>query len=459
MKILSGIQRLIMVSIIAGLAASAPTLRAQETSTPPPSSVQHPAWTRNLSIYEINMRQYTPGGTFKEFEAHLPQLKDLGVGILWFMPIQPIGVQNRKGSLGSYYSIKDYRAVNPEYGTMAEFKELVKKIHAMGMHVILDWVGNHTAWDNNLTVEHPDWFTKDSTGHFIPPVPDWTDVIDLNYDNPELRTYMTESLKFWVDSADVDGFRCDVSGMVPLAFWNNARQELDKIKPVFMLAEDESAPCHTRAFDMTYGWELHKLMNAIAEQKQPLADLDAYFQKNARNYPADAYRMYFTDNHDENSWNGTVFERLGKGAKAFAVLAATVPGMPLIYSGQEAGLNKRLKFFDKDTIAWKTSSFTDLHKALIQLKLRNKALWNGIQGGDMRRIPTSADSAVYCFTRSKDESQVLVMLNLSPTAHTVELDSASCKGTYTDVFSGKKVPIPAKYKLPLPAWAYRVLEK
>ncbi|MCK5822638.1 MAG: alpha-amylase, partial [Bacteroidales bacterium] len=230
------------------------------------SSVKHPDWTKNKNIYEVNIRQYTDEGDFKSFEKHLPRLKQMGVDILWIMPVQPIGEKNKKGSLGSYYSIKDYLAVNPEFGTMDDFKHIVDKAHELKMYVILDWVANHTSWDNNLITEHPEWYTHDSLGNIVSPVEDWTDVADLNYYNNELRTYMINALEFWVKQTDIDGFRCDVAGMVPTDFWNDAREKLDKIKPVFMLAEWESPELQKHAFDMTYSWALNGLMNDIAKK-------------------------------------------------------------------------------------------------------------------------------------------------------------------------------------------------
>jgi glycosidase len=459
LKFCSNRSGLLMAWFTLSLLTAPAALYAEQRVAPPISSVQHPAWSRDLAIYEVNLRQYSTGGTFKEFAAHLPRLQSLGVGILWFMPLQPIGEVNRKGPLGSYYSVKDYRAVNPDHGTLADFRNLVTQIHDMGMYVLIDWVGNHTAWDNPLAKAHPDWYTHDSTGSFVPPVPDWHDVIDLNYDNPDLRAYMIESLKFWVDSTGIDGFRCDVSGMVPMSFWNQARQELNKIKPVFILAEDENPLCHDQAFDMTYGWELHKLMNLLARKQAPVSALDAYFAKNVANYPADAYRMYFTDNHDENSWNGTVVERLGKAAQVFAVLSATAPGMPLIYSGQEAGLSKRLKFFEKDTIVWHDTPWVDLYQTLLALKRRNHALWNGSAGGDLVRIPTDNDSSVFAFSRTRDNQSVLVILNLSPLPQQVLLRGAPLAGDFRNVFTGKDERPPFLSAAALKPWSYRVYEQ
>lgn len=326
-----------------------------------------PEWAFNKTIYEVNLRQFSEEGNFDGFRKHLPRLKELGVGILWFMPIHPIGELNRKGSLGSYYSVKDYLDVNPEFGTIDDFKELVKEIHSLGMYVIIDWVANHTAWDHQWTKTHPEFYNKDDKGNFIPPVDDWSDVIDLNYENKALWSEMINALKFWVTECDIDGYRCDVAGMVPIEFWIEAREQLDKIKPVFMLAEWDTPEMHF-AFDMTYDWNMHKTMNEVAKGKKSADEIIHHIQKDLENYPSYAFRMQFTDNHDENSWNGTVFERLGDAAECFAVLTFLIPDMPLIYSGQEAGLNKRLSFFEKDPIDWKEHKFFALYKSLIELK-------------------------------------------------------------------------------------------
>ncbi len=423
------------------------------------AEVIHPEWSRDAAIYEVNVRQFTLSGTFREFESHLPRLKKLGVEILWLMPVHPIGVENRKGSLGSYYSVKDYLDVNPEFGTMEEFKALVKKIHDQGMYVILDWVANHCAWDNTLVRDHPDWFTKDSTGAMVSPVPDWHDVVDFNYDNPELRKWMIEAMAFWVRETDLDGFRCDVAGMVPQEFWNAARAELDKIKPVFMLAEDENLAHHERAFDMTYSWELHHLMVKIAKGEQTATELGNYFERDRQRYGADSYRMLFTDNHDENTWNGTVSERFGDAAEAFAVLTLTARGMPLVYSGQEAGLNKRLRFFDKDTIEWKKHPFTDVYKTLLKLKRENPALWNGKEGGTMTRVDVANSDDVFAFMRKKGDDEIVVIINASPREHTSGLSGPGMSGTYRDVFSGRTHRAGTAIAMNLKPWQYKVMVK
>ena len=423
--------------------------------------VMHPEWSRNASIYEVNVRQYSPGGTFAEFEEHLPRLKEMGVGILWFMPIHPIGVDNRKGTLGSYYSVKDYYGVNPEFGTLEEFKALVDKIHDMGMYVIIDWVANHAAWDNPLAEEHPDWFIRDVHGDLVPPVPDWSDVVDLNYGQAGLWYYMIDAMSFWVEEVDIDGFRCDVAGMVPLDFWNVARARLDEIKPVFMLAEWEAPEAHEYAFDMTYSWGLYHLLNRIAKGLAPASAVGVYLERDHEVYSPDAYRMLFTSNHDENSWNGTVWERMGISAPyALAVLTATLDGVPLIYSGQEANLAKRLEFFEKDLIPWGgegSRHFEPLYRGLLNLKKENPALWNGHVGGRPQWVHTSNDKAVFAFLREQAGNRVFVILNLSGDSHNVTLEGDSHFGTYTDLFLGDQVTLGEQAEFDLGPWEFDVL--
>jgi len=434
-----------------------PTIQQSEVSSKPPIKTV-PEWSKNLTIYEVNLRQYSTSGSFKDFEKHLPRLKELGVGILWFMPIQPIGEVNRKGSLGSYYSIKDYFSVNPEHGTIEEFKQLVKKIHEHGMYVILDWVANHTSWDNVLITQHPDFYSKDSTGKIISPVPDWTDVADLNYDNQGLRRYMINAMKFWIKETDIDGFRCDVAGMVPTDFWEEARLALDSVKKVFMLAEWEDPKLHEKAFDMTYTWEFHHLIANIAKGNKNAWSLVELFKKEKINYPYDAYRMYFTSNHDENSWNGTAYEKFGQGVKAFAVLTFVVPGMPLIYSGQEAGLNKRLKFFDKDTIEWKNDEFFSIYKKLTALKKQNKALWNGAYGGEMKILKSMVDTNVIAITRTNNSYQILAIFNFSDKSIKATINELPV-GTFKNVFTHEIVKTTKNTTFNLKPWEYLVLEK
>lgn len=422
--------------------------------------LKHPEWSKNATIYEVNIRQFTPEGNFKAFEAHLPRLKALGVDILWLMPIHPIGEKNRKGTKGSYYSVKDYYAVNPEFGTLDEFKALVNKIHSLGMYVIIDWVANHSSWDNALVSEHPEWYTKSTEGTFQPtPWYDWDDVIDFDFNQPELRKYMTGALTYWVREANIDGYRCDVAGFIPVDFWDNARKELDAIKPVFMLAEWESRDIHKRAFDMSYSWSLWDKMKEATTGGKGIGTLTEYMAHDVNTFPSDAFRMTFTDNHDKNSWEGNQFSNFGDGLPACMVLACTVNGMPLVYSGQEAGLNRSLSFFEKDLIAWNNHPFSELYKTLFALKHSNQALWNGSWGGVMDRIVNDRPSQVISFARERNGNRVISIINFSDKPVTVKLRTSIYVGSYVNVFSGSPKDLKEEDAVTLPAWGYLVLAK
>jgi glycosidase len=338
------------------LAAILPAHAADKTDAP----IQHLAWSQSANIYEVNIRQYTQEGTFKAFAKHLPRLKAMGVDILWLMPVQPIGEKNRKGTLGSYYAVRDYTAINPEFGNLDDFKALVKQAHGMGMKVIIDWVANHSAFDNPWTIEHKDWYLKDAKGEIFPVTytdgaePEyWTDVTGFDWTQKGLWKGMTDAMLFWVRETDIDGFRCDVAGKVPTPFWNQARDALDAVKPMFMLAEADKPDLQEHAFDMSYGWDTKDIFKDIAKGKADARTLKTFLEHPPKAFPPGAYRMRFTSNHDENSWAGSDTELYGPAFKAMAVLAATLPGMPLIYGGQESGLDKRIEFFEKDPIEWK----------------------------------------------------------------------------------------------------------
>lgn len=422
--------------------------------------LQHPDWSKNSTIYEVNIRQYTPEGTFKAFESHLPRLKAMGVDIIWLMPIHPIGVKNRKGTLGSYYSVKDYLAVNPEFGTMDDFKSLVKKIHASGMHVIIDWVANHSAWDNKLVTEHPEWYSKNNEGNFQPtPWYDWDDIIDFDYEQPELRKYMTEALKFWVSETDIDGYRCDVAGFIPVDFWDNVRVELEAIKPVFMLAEWEDRDMLKNAFDMTYAWTLWNKLREIAKEGKPVGGLIEYMAHDVSTFPRDGYKMTFTDNHDKNSWEGNQYSNFGPSLETCIVFATTVNGMPLVYSGQEAGLDRSLRFFDKDTIIWKNHRNEQLYTQLFDLKHKNQALWNGKHGGQMVRGYNDSQDKIISFYREMNENKVLPIFNFSNETVNVTLNTKFAADTYTELFSKKTYKLQGNDPIELPAWGYIVLYK
>lgn len=377
-----------------------------ELNTNPPVE-----WTENAVIYEVNVRQYTEEGTFNAFAEQLPRLQKMGVDILWLMPIHPIGEKNRKGSLGSYYSIKDYKGVNPEFGNLEDFKSLVDKAHDLGMYVILDWVANHTAWDHHWMETNPEYYELNEEGEMFAPY-DWSDVVSLEYNNEDMREEMLEAMKYWVEEADIDGYRCDVASEVPTDFWNKVRVELDDIKPVFMLAESEETDILENAFDANYGWEFHHIMNSVVKGEKGKKDILEYFKKEKKNTPSRAYKMYFITNHDENSWNGTIEERLGPAADAMSIMTFTLDCMPLIYSGQESANTKRLAFFEKDLIKWRNYSKINFYQKLAFFKHKYPALWNGQHGGTFKSIESNNDH-VLAYSREKDGNEVLVMINLS----------------------------------------------
>ncbi|MEN8224039.1 MAG: alpha-amylase family glycosyl hydrolase [Bacteroidota bacterium] len=420
------------------------------------SHVVHPEWSKNAIIYEVNVRQYTNEGTFKAFEEHLPRLKEMEVDILWLMPIHPIGQENRKGELGSYYSVRDYKAVNPEFGTLEDMKRLVDMAHELGMYVILDWVANHTAWDHAWMNDHPEWYEKDRNGEIFSPF-DWTDVAKLDFKSQDMRAEMLDALKYWVVEADVDGYRCDVANEVPVDFWNTARAELDNIKPVFMLAEAEQPNHHVHAFDMSYAWELHHIMNEIARGEKNAGDIDKYFEKHDTLYPVEAYRMCFITNHDENSWNGTEYERMGAAANTFAVLTYTLPGMPMIYTGQEAALNKRLKFFAKDTIEWGAMELSGFYQKLGKLRKENPALWSGVAGGSCKKMKTSDNENIYAFMRKCEANTVIVIANLSSDAREFAFKKSGKSKVMTDWFGGSTFTLEPGMQMSMSPWEYRVL--
>jgi glycosidase len=426
---------------LSGVFAGFPALAADGAPAKP---MAHVAWSKNANIYEVNIRQYTKEGTFKAFAAHLPRLKEMGVDILWLMPIQPIGQKNRKGTLGSYYAVRDYTGINPEFGTLADFKALVKQAHGLGMKVIIDWVANHTAFDNAWTVQHKDWYLLNDKGEIFPVTytdgaePEyWTDVTGLDWSKPGSGLWkgMTDAMAYWVRETDIDGFRCDVAAKVPTPFWNQARDALDRIKPVFMLAEADKPELHEHAFDMTYGWDTKDLFKDIAKGKKDARALKNFVQHPPKAFPPGAYRMRFTSNHDENSWAGSDTELYGPAFAAMAVLAATLPDMPLIYGGQEAGLDKRIEFFEKDPIDWKKYKYASLYSTLLQLKHANKALWNGQYGGPVEVLETGNDK-VFAFQRKREGNVVKVSVNLSNAAQTFAL--------------------PGGKQESLDAWAYRI---
>lgn len=400
----------------------------------PVTNVIHPEWTEDAVIYEVNVRQFTPEGTFKVFSEHLPRLADLGVDILWFMPIHPIGEVERKGSLGSYYSVRDYKAVSPEFGDAEDFRKVVDDAHRLGMKVIIDWVANHSSRDHEWIETHPDWYVMDSTGTPVAPF-DWTDVAKLDYSNAEMREAMKDALKFWVTEFGIDGFRCDVAHEVPVDFWNDAMKELRGIREdLFFLAEAEKPELMTDAFDAYYGWENHAYMNKLAQGKAGVEEYVAYLKEHACRFPSASIQMNFTSNHDENSWSGTEFDRMGDAVRQFAALTFVLPGMPLIYNGQEMGSRKSLEFFERDPIVWEdTDNFTDFYKGLIKMRDGHPSMYAPRAGAPMQVLSNSEPEKVLAFQRMYadgiSEDGFTAVFNFSSEEITVTLAEGILKGS------------------------------
>jgi glycosidase len=414
-------------------------------------------WHAKTNIYEVNVRAFSKMGNMREVTRQIPRLKMMNVDVIWLMPIQPIGEEKRKGRLGSPYSIKDYRDVSNKIGDKDDFRDLVNKAHEKGMKVILDWVANHTAWDHHWVSEHPEFYTQ-VNGNITEPLNDeggstgWTDVADLNYDNLELRKAMIADMKFWVDSFDIDGFRCDMAGMVPIEFWAEAIPELEKKKDLFMLAEWEDPAFH-EYFDMTYAWEFHHLMNDIAKGSKTVLEIDSYIASNRAKFPDGSYRMNFITNHDENAWQGTTNERMGPNRFNFAVLSCLMDGVPLLYNGQEADMDIRLSFFDKSDVPWSGLVKYDFYKKLLYLKKIHPALWNGKYGAPMVKI-TDSEDGVYAFKREKDGQKVMVFLNFSDKQKPIRITEDL--GPMFELFASNRIFKAANSALQLGPHSYRV---
>lgn len=413
-------------------------------------------WAKSATIYEVNIRQYTEAGTFKAFEANLPRLQKLGVKILWLMPIHPISELNRKGSLGSPYSVANYKGINPEFGNEADFKSLVNKAHLLGFKVILDWVANHSGWDNPWTA-NKSWYHTDGSGNIVPPNNDWTDVAWLNYKNQDMRKAMIDAMAYWVKTFDVDGFRADVAAGVPTDFWKQANTQLQAIKPLFMLAEDQSVQSLLDdAFITNYNWELKDLVKAIADGSKDRTDFEAMATNQSFTYPTRSFPMNFITNHDENSWSGTEFERLGDVVPAMAALTFTYPGIPLIYSGQEVGNTKRLAFFEKDFILGLTvaNSTTAFYTKLVSLKTKNVALWNN---STAKLVPTPGNNnSVIAYSRTSGVNKVLTVINTTNTTQKVTLNLTKLNAAYYLFSTGKLTTLKTTLTLTLKPWQYEI---
>lgn len=407
----------------------------------------------NAVIYEANIRQYSPQGSFDAFTNDLPKLKELGVDLIWLMPIYPISTTKSKGTLGSYYAVSDYQKVNSEFGTLKDVKKLIDTAHELDMYVILDWVPNHTGWDHIWLTQHPEWYTKDENGNPTHPVgTDWTDTADLNYDNQDMRAQMLEDMKYWIQETDIDGFRCDMAGMVPTDFWEHTIAQLRAMKPIFMLAEAWEPHLIQAGFDMVYGWGTHHLSNDIAKGHKPIDDFRARMEHVKQQYSHEAILMNFTSNHDENSWNGSAVERLSGAIETAAALMYTIAGMPLIYSGQEYDLDRRLLFFEKDSIDRTKGHMYDVYKKLGQLKKTTKALDTGVEPASYQNIDNSANDKVLSFIREKEGNQLVYLANFSAEQVSVQLHRS---GSFKDFNSGESVSL--EHSFDLAPYAYRIL--
>ncbi len=414
----------------------------------------HPSWIMQGNIYEVNVRQYTPEGTFNAFAKNLDRLKDMGVQTLWFMPINPISKTERKGSLGSYYAVSDYTAINPEFGTMDDWKALVKTAHEKGFKVMIDWVPNHTGADHYWLKKHPDFYVRDSSGKAVSQF-DWTDTRKLNYANKELRDTMISQMNAWVTNTGIDGFRCDYAVGPTRAFWTDCVKELKSVKNIFMLAETDSAWLYQTGFDATYAWPEFSMMKLIAAGKRKASALDSVFALTDSTLPKNGLRLFFTSNHDENSWNKADYQTMpGASHAPFAVLTQTMKrSVPLIYSGQEEPLLRSLKFFDKDTISFGKYGRAAFYKKLLELHSSSAAL---AADASFTRLTTKADDKIYAYAREKNGKKVVVLLNLSNTPQNFKIDNTLVTGNATNVFSGKSESITQSANFKLDAWGYLV---
>ncbi len=418
-------------------------------------------WAHNTNIYEVNLRQYTPEGTFKAFAKEMPRLRAMGVQTLWFMPITPIAQKGKKGALGSPYACSDYTAINPEFGSLDDFKELVRQAHALGFKVIIDWVANHTGWDHVWTKEHPDYYLKDSATNDFKIASGMDDIIELDYGNPALRKAMIEAMKYWVKECDIDGFRCDLAAWVQVDFWQEARPLVDAVKPLFWLGEFDELenPDYGQVFDASYSWNWMHKTREFYQQHLPLSVLDSLL----RRYSAigdSSMRAWFTTNHDENSWNGTEYDKYGDMARALAVFSATWNGVPLLYSGQEMPNKKKLEFFEKDAIQWNgTYELQDFYHTLLDLHATNPALRGGDAEVSTHLVDHSAIDKAYLYLRAKGDSRVFVALNLSREVVNIELKDTMVSGQYKDAFTGETVSLQEHSHLLLQPWEYRVLAR
>ena len=425
---------------------------------------KNPEWSYSAVLYELNIRQFTPEGTFSAARERLPFLRSIGIDAIWLMPIYPIGIEGRKGKLGSYYSIRDYTGVNEEFGSAEELREFIGAAHALGMKVILDWVANHTARDARWITECPaNWCERDEAG--VAKVPwDWTDTAKLNYANHDVWRGQIEAMRYWVEEFKVDGFRCDMAMLVPIEFWQEVAEELHRVKPdIFMLAEAEEDNLFDRAFNASYQWNIHHIMCDIAKGARRVWDMRNAIHAERAKYPKEAIRMSFTSNHDENSWSGSEQSRFGRALEVMTAMTFLMPStMPLIYTGQEVGYDHSFEFFDRDPIpaeAYKENRTTELYRRLTALKHSEAALAAGERGGEMIEIENNAKDCMMTFVREVEGSRVVAIMNLSPYTIHADFNTGIYAGKYLDVMSGMQTTLSEHVDEHIAPWNYRILVK
>ena len=418
-------------------------------------------WSKAV-LYEMNIRQLTPEGTFEAAAKHLPFLRDLGVDAVWLMPPYPIGKEGRKGALGSYYSVQDYCDVNPEFGTLEQFDEFVAEAHRLGMKVLLDWVANHTARDARwLREKSYDWYERDAQGAAAVPW-DWTDTAKLNYANHDVWRGQIDAMLYWIENRAIDGFRCDMAMLVPIEFWQEVSAALHAVKPdVFMLAEAEELNLFDRAFNACYAWEMHHLLCDIARGCCRVDALRRYIYTDRERYPQSALRMMFTSNHDENSWSGSEFTRMGDAVKVMVALTFVLPqGLPLIYTGQEVGYDHSFEFFDRDPLpSLKPNEWSDFYRTLAALKHRSAALDSGENGGSFVEIRNNAEDCLMTFVREKENSRVVCIMNVSPWHIHTDYHTGIYAGEYRDSFTGEKVVLHEHVERDMSPWSFEIIEQ
>ncbi len=425
---------------------------------------KNPEWSYSAVLYELNVRQFTPEGTFAAARERLPFLRSLGIDAIWLMPIYPIGVEGRKGTLGSYYSIRDYKGINEEFGSEADLRDFITAAHSLGMRVLLDWVANHTARDARWLEDKPyDWYEREADGTAKVPW-DWTDTAKLNYSNHDVWRGQIDAMRYWVEQFKVDGFRCDMAMLVPIEFWQEASEELHRIKrDIFMLAEAEEDNLFDRAFNMSYQWNIHHIMCDIAKGARRVWDLRNAIHSERARYPREAMRMSFTSNHDENSWSGSEQARFGSALEVMTAMTFLMPStMPLIYTGQEVGYNHSFEFFERDAIpaeAYVENRTTELYRRLTSLKHKEQALAAGERGGEMIEIENNAKDCMMTFVREVDGSRVVAIVNLSPYTIHADFRTGIYAGKYYDALTGERVLLDDHVERDIAPWQYQILVK